>query len=235
MTTPIYDEIVKRLNSLNQIDLDERLSYLEKHMSHLIRICTEIHKSYTPVYDAVKIINRECVNIQSFRQNFESQIKKEFDDVSISGSLKFMAKKLNELSDEVKSIKENGLKKSIQLDVTMDGYEMIKKTPKENYDFKEKEPEPEDAIKELLKTLADREQEVLIHKYGLFGEKAKTHSQIGKIFKLSGGRIGDIYRKSIRKCCHPTRLKIVKKITHFELKKDIMERLSFFERVENDV
>lgn len=62
---------------------------------------------------------------------------------------------------------------------------------------------------EIIKTLEEREQYILIYRYGLFGKKQKTLEEIGKDLKLTGERVRQIELKAIRKLKFPTRLREV--------------------------
>ena len=135
-----------------------------------------------------------------------------------------MAKQLTELTQHVHNLQEEGVKKQIHLDLTMDGYEMVKRKPKRVEELEQSEPiDPEEDVKKLLASLTDREAKILIHRFGLLGEKKKTLKQVGKEFGLqSGERIRQIESKAIRKLRHPKRMPLVAEITHLELLTAIM-------------
>jgi DNA-directed RNA polymerase sigma subunit (sigma70/sigma32) len=154
------------------------------------------------------------------------------DVVQTLGEIKFIGKRLNEIEKLISEIKSSGVEKTISLDVRLDGYETVKKTVKkikkdeEIVETKqlqdEYEDEDEEKIKKVLKTLKDREYEVLVHRFGLFGERKKTLKQTALLFNLKcGGSIRRIEMKAIRKLAHPSRYKYIEDITHVELKKSI--------------
>lgn len=65
------------------------------------------------------------------------EFKKLLDDInkmtkedSVAGTLQFMAKKMHQIVNDIESLNENGIKKRIHLDFTLDGHEMIKKKDK---------------------------------------------------------------------------------------------------------
>ena len=64
-------------------------------------------------------------------------------------------------------------------------------------------------LKEIISTLEKREQDVLIYRFGLFGNKQETLEEIGRRLDLSGERIRQIEMKAIRKLKFPTRLREV--------------------------
>lgn len=219
--------ILSKIDSLEKVDVDQRFRNIESHLKHFIMICSGIDRAFKnginfnienatqnvlgPLNEALKIIRNESNSLQ--------QLRREFQDDTVLGTLKFMAKELHELSKEVRSIKENGVKKAIHLDLTMDGYEMVRK--KQKAGLPEEKLPSECPIRLLLETLGARESNVLIHKYGLFGEKQKTFTQMEKIFGIGRERISQIHRKTLIKCVHPSRKKLVENITHFKLKKGI--------------
>ena len=103
---------------------------------------------------------------------------------------------------------------------------MTKKKIKNEFDKQECEPnnehEQEDFLKNLLSTLTERESKVLIHRFGLLGEKKKTQEGIGKLFNISRERIRQIESKALRKLKHPTRIEKVRLLTHKELRKSVI-------------
>lgn len=67
-----------------------------------------------------------------------------------------------------------------------------------------------DKMKEVLKTLSDRERTVLIERFGLLDGKPKTLEEVGLEFKVTRERIRQIEAKALRKMRHPTRSKQLK-------------------------
>lgn len=227
-------EMNERLLAIEKIDLDERLGYIEKQLKFFSMSCSSINKTFekgitvkiheeafnviNPLKDLIEMVRTECKALRVLRKELQSE--------SVMQTLKFMAKTLHELTQEVSSIKENGIKKKIQIDLSCDGYEMVKKKPP-NLNYIDDEVETntsfEDApIIELLKTLTRRESEVLINTYGLFNQSKKTMAAYGRSISLSSERIRQIQCKAIRKCRHASRKSLVQNITHLELKHDIL-------------
>jgi len=62
-----------------------------------------------------------------------------------------------------------------------------------------------DNIEEVLKTLSEREAKVLMMRFGLDGDSAKTLEEIGREFGVTRERIRQIEAKALRKLKHPTR------------------------------
>jgi len=65
-------------------------------------------------------------------------------------------------------------------------------------------------LMQILDTLTEREQKVLILRYGLLDEKKRTLEEVGKIFKVTRERIRQIEAKALRKCRHPSRSRKIK-------------------------
>lgn len=64
-----------------------------------------------------------------------------------------------------------------------------------------------DKMKEVLKTLTDRERFVLIHRFGLLDGRPKTLEEVGSAFNVTRERIRQIEAKALRKMRHPIRSK----------------------------
>lgn len=243
-------KINKRLQKIEKIDLNERLGYIEIQLKNFVLSITEMKNLFR---DGIKIsINQDSLNvakdlnlmlkqsigaiqdelakmqklrkeIENERKNLQDKIKKEEQNEGVTGAIQYMSKRINELTQLVYQIKEEGIKKQIHLDLTMEGYEMIKrKPPKINPEPEDEEINAENAINALLDTLLTREKTILIHRYGLLGEKAKTFIAIGTILRVSGQRIREIKEKALKKCRHATRRNLVENITHKELRFDIL-------------
>lgn len=67
-----------------------------------------------------------------------------------------------------------------------------------------------ESLFDVLETLAPREQEVLILRFGLNDGKARTLEEVGNIFNLTRERIRQIESKALRKLRHPNRSKKIK-------------------------
>ncbi|MDR0886838.1 MAG: RNA polymerase sigma factor RpoD [Clostridiales Family XIII bacterium] len=63
---------------------------------------------------------------------------------------------------------------------------------------------------EVLETLTDREQKVLILRFGLYDGRARTLEEVGKEFDVTRERIRQIEAKALRKLRHPSRSKKLK-------------------------
>jgi hypothetical protein len=137
------------------------------------------------------------------------------------GEIKYIGNRLKDIEASISQIKEEGFKKNIELNLSCDGYELVKKKNKSEIVREEEKADPEEAVKALLLTLTSREYCVVIHRIGLLGEKKKTYDAIGKLFGITRERGRQIYCKALRKCRHPTRAYLADNITHKELRKEI--------------
>jgi len=67
-----------------------------------------------------------------------------------------------------------------------------------------------EALSEILKTLTDREADVLRLRFGMYDGKTHTLEEVGQIFGVTRERIRQIENKAIRKLRHPSRAKKIK-------------------------
>ena len=68
----------------------------------------------------------------------------------------------------------------------------------------------QDQISKLLDTLTDREQRVLILRFGLQDGRSRTLEEVGKEFNVTRERIRQIEAKALRKVRHPSRARMLK-------------------------
>lgn len=228
------DNLNKRISAIEKVDLDERLTYIEKQLNQCIYACKEISESFKngiqvsfsqaslnlseQLNGAMSVLKQETSYLVEAREEMKKYMKKD----SITQTLQFMAKRIHELSEEMKVIKLEGLKKEIHLALTCDGYEMVKKKVKNFDDIPEQEESSEDVLESLLATLEDRERTILIHRFGLFGIKIKTCDFIGKMLGVDRQRISVLTQKVLTKCRGSGRAHLVKKLTHIGLRRAII-------------
>lgn len=67
-----------------------------------------------------------------------------------------------------------------------------------------------DQISKLLDTLTEREQKVLVLRFGLKDGRSRTLEEVGKEFNVTRERIRQIEAKALRKLRHPSRSKLLK-------------------------
>lgn len=68
----------------------------------------------------------------------------------------------------------------------------------------------QDQISKLLETLTEREQRVLILRFGLKDGRTRTLEEVGKEFNVTRERIRQIEAKALRKLRHPSRARMLK-------------------------
>ena len=68
----------------------------------------------------------------------------------------------------------------------------------------------QDQISKLLETLTEREQRVLILRFGLQDGRSRTLEEVGKEFNVTRERIRQIEAKALRKLRHPSRARMLK-------------------------
>lgn len=203
------DEILIRLNAIEHQLNFYREAYIKMH--------NEIVKgTYIKINDGP--FKEMCIDFFNMLKDLKC-ITEELRNESIVGTMTFMAKQIHEIQKELGDINKEGIKKKIHLELTMDGYEMVKKIS----DKRSVENEtPENITKMLMDTLPDREAKALIHRYALSGGEKKTFAQIASLFGVSTDRARQICMKALRTCRHPSRRELVKNLTHTELRKDII-------------
>jgi RNA polymerase primary sigma factor len=67
-----------------------------------------------------------------------------------------------------------------------------------------------------LRSLVEREKEVLILRFGLLDGVERTLEEVGRHFQLTRERIRQIEEKALRKLRHPTRLRQLQELSQAE-------------------
>ena len=67
-----------------------------------------------------------------------------------------------------------------------------------------------EAIPDVLKTLTPKENQVIVHRFGLNGSTEKTLREVACIFGVTHERIRQIEAKALRKLRHPIRNNLLK-------------------------
>ena len=88
------------------------------------------------------------------------------------------------------------------------------------FDVFDKEENRKNYIRDMLKTLTKREENVLRLYFGIGVERRVTLEEIGRDFDLTVDTIKKYKNKGIRKIMHPTRSRLL--ISHID--KDLIER-----------
>jgi len=66
----------------------------------------------------------------------------------------------------------------------------------------------EEALSTALNMLSVRERRVLELRFGFDRDKGRTMKEVGVIYEVTGGRIGQIVAKALRKLRHPRRSRV---------------------------
>ena len=226
----IEKHIINLIIPFQEID---RLTYILKKPLQLessnVQIALgNILKQMEKFFDKIKETTQTLNSLETLPaiQKCQKEISDEIKNINLKqafAEIKYIGNRLKSIEESIAEIKETGIKKQIQLDFTCDGYEMVKMQSKKDntYGVKETEKNSDANIKLLLDTLLIKESIVLCKRLGLLGEKKSTFVSIGKDLKLTGGRVGMIYRKALRKCRHPSKSHLVDKIAHVALLKEL--------------
>lgn len=150
-------------------------------------------------------------------------LKEKLETESILGTLKFMAKEINELKKTVELIKEKGVNKQIHFDLTFDGASMIKREDAIKY-TETHELLQERNLHTLMEGLSENQKTTIILRFGLFGEKKHTFDEIGKKLDVTAPQARQNLVNAMTKFRHPARKKTVNSLEHQELKKFILQK-----------
>lgn len=208
---------------MNEDELSKRLDSIEHQLKFFGEAYKHLHNNFISGLqvkldkEALNIVLGDLKNQMSEFSNLSAQLNELIKKESIVGTLAFMAKKIQEMEMTISGIKEKGINKKIHFDLTVDGYEMIKRKPVGGNDLS-----PEDHINNLLCVLSDRERSVILYHYGIFDGKKYTYTEIAKKTNRSMERISQIKKKALMKLRRQENEHLVKKITHAKLKNDIL-------------
>lgn len=219
------------------VTITRRLSNLETHIINLILPIQNIAKCLTSSTDIEYLIKAlqgpipiNDSSLRSLLKSFESEMRsfdKNLEKMNSMmkensvGEIKYIGNRLNEIEKLLKKVLEDQQTKKINLEFSCDGYDLVKKPV--GYDPKEPvEPNKIEEIDKLLNTLPPREAQAIIHRLGLFKQKAQTFVGLGKIFGVTRERARQIFSKAIRKCRDPKRIEIVRKINDKKLRNEIL-------------
>lgn len=85
----------------------------------------------------------------------------------------------------------------------------LEETERETPDGFAQQQSLEEAVRQVLDTLSEREREVLILRFGVGGHSAHTLLEVGKRLNVSRERIRQIETKALRKLRHPSRSRLL--------------------------
>lgn len=234
-------EIRKELEDLKNENkkLSSSISRLEQHIINLILPIQSIQQLHSIFNKPVLLDDR---NITSLFKQFSKHIQEfieflkvhDLSKISVQlnpyieaannlsqslGEMKFMARRLDDIEKELKKISKDGIDRHVRLDLTLDGYTMVKKQI--NHDPEVPIEDPNKALDELLKCLTQRQKQVLIYFYGLYGEKSHSFKEMGKKLGLSASTLKAHLDAAIKNLRPKTKKSLVAKINHRALYKEI--------------
>jgi len=212
-----------------------KLNKLEQHLINLIipiqgittvmRSSKNFEKMIELLVNPLQIDDRffKTLLAEISKSVFEfKEASEKLDFVQTLSEIKYIGSRLNKIETDIADMKKDGIKRNVNLEFRCDGYELVKKP----VGYEKEDPvviSEEELMFSILDTLNQRESKVLIHRFGLLGEKKKTLRIIAKLFGLSSGEnIRHIEAKALRKLRHPTRVEKVRLLTDCELKKAIL-------------
>ena len=157
-------------------------------------------------------VNKMSLKIDSFKELVKSadqfliKFEKYFLDESLIAKLsaldqamseiKYIGKRLKKIEDEVVCIKNDGVKRKINVCIYTDNLPVEKEEC--NEEKKDIDEEKEDYEKRFLSKLTIRQQFVLTHRCGLFGETPKTFDKIAQMEGVTNTRSREVYLKALR-------------------------------------
>ena len=226
-------------------DIIRRLQNLETHLINFIVPMQEIHSFLKSPYDRNELLNfiKEMtrnplqINERPFNAMTEniSVLRKDVKDLShkidtfeektnnldigqTMSEIKYIGKRLLEIEDILKKVDKEGLSKKVNLEFTVDGYELVKR----------KKLIQEDAIEnsdqeliDILSTITNRERLAIVRRLGLLGGAAGTYDAVGKTLVVTRERARQIYAKGLRKLRHPSRIEKVRNCGNDKLIKEV--------------
>jgi RNA polymerase sigma factor (sigma-70 family) len=206
---------------------NKALQHLERIFNNLNQHWHSIQLLLGHVSKPLVIDDRGLANVlKKFTEdlgNFMDEMRK-FDFAQAAAEIKYIGKRVNGIEQLIQDIKTQGVEKKVRVDLTLDGYEMVRKKKLNEIFEDEKETfvNVDAQVENILKTLEKREAEVLIHRFGLLGEKKKTLETTGEIIGLTRESIRRIVAKALRKLRHPVRVELVHNCDHLVLKEAVL-------------
>lgn len=214
--------------------INSKLAKLETHVINLIIPIQEISsalKSTSNMERMIELLQRPLLVDDRYFKSLVSEMaqllkecKKQTETLDLTQTLdeiKYIGNRLNKIEKDIAEMKKEGVTKKVKLDFSVDGYEMVKK-PQSYCEDDPIVPPEKDCIQSILDTLTKKETIVLIHRFGLLGEKKKTLRAIAELLGLiSGESVRRYEAKALRKLRHTSRIEKVKQCNHDELKKAV--------------
>ena len=192
----IIDNLNKHWHSIQLL-----LSHVSKPLlvddRGLANVLTGVRQTFTELF----------VKLNETKESLEK-----LDIVQTLNEIKYIGKRLYQIELDISEIKNNGIRKNVHLDITLDGENMSTKNMEMH----------QDPLNKILDNLTEREKLAIIHRFGLFGKRPQTYIGMSKIIGISKERCSFLVKKSLRKLRNPLIRTLVKKIPHTDLKKEIL-------------
>lgn len=210
-----YKEVIRRLVNLETHIINLILPI--QNISAVLKSSADIHFLLDLLQKPLKVDDVRLANrlkeFQDVMVKFELKVDefdgktKSIDIVQTFSEIKFIGKRLKEIEEKIETIKEDGIKRKIDLNFSCDGYELVKKPS--NYQ-KDDDLKPQDLLKYVLESLSQKEAYIVSHRLGICGEKEKTFKKISMMMKISATSVSSVFSKAIRKLRHPSRCEKVR-------------------------
>ena len=154
-------------------DVKTVIAHVERIIANLNKYWHSIELLLSHVSKPLTVDDRGLAHVLRCLRDDLEKFRVEMQSLDISqafAEIKFIGKRLHEIEQHIREMKEDGIKKKIHLDLTMDGYEMVKKTTDSfmesfNEGGSNHRKDEEIILLDLLKTLPDRDQFVLIEEW----------------------------------------------------------------------
>ncbi len=152
------------------------------------------------------------------------EITNNLDITKVFGEIKFMGKRLDQIEKILIDLSQNGLSQKVQLSISTNGYQMTEKV--DHNDKPQKFIDKgEEALKEVLSILDEREREIVCLKLGINKEKKMKFTEISLIYVNSASRCSQIFNRANRKmaiyCKRQGKKHLIELIPHEGLKNSL--------------
>ncbi len=198
-----------------------QIEHLKRIFDNLERYWNSIEMLLGHVSKPLLVDDRGLANIlMHLRETLQQTVDAvaALDLTQTLGEIKFIGKKLHQIEADIAEMKNEGIKKKVELQFSCDGYELKKKNV-EHITTKN----ADELLHELMDTLTERESKAIIHRLGLFGiVPTKTFVSLGKILGVTKERASQIYMKAIRKLRMSRRYSLVEACGHKGLIKEVL-------------
>ena len=177
-----WGEVINKTNLKNKLKTG---SYTKERLLYLLEYFTEQKQRYLITYADLDEI-KEIPNTPIYKKYF-GDIYKAYEKLNIC------KKQINYFCFIFEVVSENFIQKNKFLSKYENNKQEVIKT-----------------INNLLKTLNEREEEIIIKKYGLQNSPEMFLYEVGNDLNITGERVRQLQNKALRKLKHPTRINKIK-------------------------